>query len=496
MENYYAGNPLNRLSYLRSIPAFLASALESPKAKFVALDSLQPLCKNDKDGVRKLHLLRWKDVQDLVGPDASQVFKGVDGKKDEDVPEMAILGRPQQMQFGKETVGELSPAEKREYFLNQVRRMRLVVRVHGAEMLIQSDSLFDRALACPLVNHEKPALVFLGVDERSAPESAKSLPVSKPDDNSTLETHSPYGEPYWAIDVSTFKHLKKRIMLDHAGAKFMELRSGAQTMPNEEASIAAEARSLVDWNTRNRFCPACARPIRSVWAGWKRSCIPGEPASEGVEAEPACISRKGVHNFSYPRTDPVVIMAVLSPDRERILLGRQRSWPAKFYSCLAGFIESGESLEEAVRREVYEEAGIVIGEVGYHSSQPWPYPSSLMFGCWGIAESATAESDVRTDLDNELEDARFFTREQVLEVINSTKPMQLSREQVARLDGQEGEAGAGMAEAKEKAEKEGSFLMPPATAIANTLVTAWATGKLFNQHPSAGSGSGASPHKM
>lgn len=119
-----------------------------------------------------------------------------------------------------------------------------------------------------------------------------------------------------------------------------------------------------------QFCPACARPIRSVWAGWKRSCIPGEAGESGLDGTPTCLSRKGVHNFSYPRTDPVVIMAVLSPDNEKILLGRQRSWPARFYSCLAGFIESGESLEEAVRREVYEEAGIVIGEVGYHSSQP------------------------------------------------------------------------------------------------------------------------------
>lgn len=242
----------------------------------------------------------------------------------------------------------------------------------------------------------------------------------------------------------------------------MELRSGAQTMPNEEASIAAEARSLVDWNTRNRFCPACARPIRSVWAGWKRSCIPGEPSGEGADAEPACVSRKGVHNFSYPRTDPVVIMAVLSPDRERILLGRQRTWPARFYSCLAGFIESGESLEEAVRREVYEEAGIVIGEVGYHSSQPWPFPSSLMFGCWGIAESADAEKDVRVDLDNELEDARFFTREQVLKVINSTKPMQLSREQIAKIDGQGGPARDELDAAKRKADEQGAFMMPPA----------------------------------
>ncbi|GAA6014927.1 hypothetical protein JCM8202_004820 [Rhodotorula sphaerocarpa] len=448
-ENYYAGNPLNRLSYLRSSPSFLSSALASPKAVFLALDSLQPLCKVDQDGARRLHTLKWDDVKDYIGR-AEDVFRGVDGKKDDEVPQLAVLGR-EAARFGKAKVGELSPEQKREYFLNQ------------------------------------PALVFLGVDERSAPESAKSLPLSKPDENSTLESHSPHGEPFWAIDVSGFDDLKQKVATEHEGAKFMELRSGAQTMPNEEASIAAEARSLVDWNTRNRFCPACARPIRSVWAGWKRSCIPGELSGQGTTAEPVCVSRKGVHNFSYPRTDPVVIMAVLSPDRERILLGRQRSWPARFYSCLAGFVESGESLEEAVRREVYEEAGIVIGEVGYHSSQPWPFPASLMFGCWGIAESASAEQNVRVDLDNELEDARFFSREQVLQVINSTKPMQLSREQVAKLDGKEAQdKETGAEAAKRKADDEGSFLMPPATAIANTLVTAWATGKLFNQHPDAG----------
>ncbi|KAG0662969.1 NADH pyrophosphatase [Rhodotorula mucilaginosa] len=480
MQNYYAGSPLNRLSYLRSVPSFLASALESPKAKFIALDSLQPLCKDDKDGVRKLHYLKWKDVKDLVGPDPKHVFHGVDGKNEDDVPAMAVLGKPQQMQFRKAKVGELSAAEKRDYFLNQ------------------------------------PALVFLGVDERSAPESAKSLPVSKPDENSTLETHSPHGDPYWAIDVSTFKHLKKRIMLEHGGAKVSclgrppivaKLTNRTPPPPVYGATIgcADDAERGGFDRRRGEISHRLEHTesgelhfLKPVWAGWKRSCIPGEPASDGAEAEPACISRKGVHNFAYPRTDPVVIMAVLSPDRERILLGRQRTWPARFYSCLAGFIESGESLEEAVRREVYEEAGIVIGEVGYHSSQPWPFPSSLMFGCWGVAESATVDGDVRVDLDNELEDARFFTREQVLEVINSTKPMQLSREQVARLDGKEGAGGSeGVEEAKEKAKSEGSFLMPPATAIANTLVTAWATGKLFNQHPS-GSSSPAAPatHKM
>lgn len=246
-----------------------------------------------------------------------------------------------------------------------------------------------------------------------------------------------------------------------------------------------------------QFCPACARPIRSVWAGWKRSCIPGEAGESGLDGAPTCLSRKGVHNFSYPRTDPVVIMAVLSPDGEKILLGRQRSWPARFYSCLAGFIESGESLEEAVRREVYEEAGIVIGEVGYHSSQPCAFfrchcrvsiadsvpqvafpglahvwllghrqgrdghpggPRQRARGC--AFQSRSGALTLLTALPPT--DARFFTREQVLNVINSTKPMQLSREQVARLDGKEGVSGKDVDAAKAEARDEGSFLMPPA----------------------------------
>ncbi|GAA5957621.1 hypothetical protein JCM21900_000770 [Sporobolomyces salmonicolor] len=443
MQNYYAGNPLNRLSYLRSSQAFLTSALQSPKAKFVVLDALQPLSAppNPDDHTRQLHTLSWNEVAPYIGQ-AEKVFVGVDGKNEDDVVGLAVRGVEGQ-KLGKETVGELTADEKRHYFVNQ------------------------------------PALVFLGVDERSAPASAKSLPLSKPTDLSTLETHSPYGIPYWALDISAIADLKERLLKEEEGREFVELRAGMHSIPNEEASIGAEARSLVDWNTRNKFCPACARPQRSIWAGWKRTCIPSEPVGEGVEAPPACASKKGVHNYQYPRTDPVVIMAVLSPDKESILLGRQRTWPARFYSCLAGFIESGESLEEAVRREVYEEAGVVVGEVGYHSSQPWPYPSSLMFGCWGIAKEGQV---IRTDLDNELEDARFFTRAEVLEVLNSTKPVHLTREDVSRIEGKDGVLRSEDTRAKEEGEK-GLFRMPPATAIAHTLVDAWAKGTLF--HPSA-----------
>ncbi|GAA5899536.1 NAD(+) diphosphatase [Sporobolomyces salmoneus] len=434
MQNYYAGNPLNRLSYLRSSPAFLTSALRSPKAQFLVLDTLQPLCEKPTDGsTRKFVRLGWERVEQFIG-DPEKVFVGVDGKNDQEVSKLVVVGSE-----GNKIVGDLSPEEKRNYFLN------------------------------------KPTVVFLGVDERSAPESSKSLPLSKPTETSTLEQHSPYGVPYWALDVSKFTELKKQLLEEKEGREFVELRAEAQVIPNDEASIGAEARSLVDWNTRNKFCPGCSRPLRSVWAGWKRSCVPGEPAADGLEGEPACVSKKGVHNYSYPRTDPVVIMAILSPDRESILLGRQRTWPARFYSCLAGFIESGESFEEAVRREVYEEAGVEVDQVGYHSSQPWPYPSSLMLGAWGIAKEG---SQIRTDLDNELEDARFFTKQQVLDVIKADERTQLTREEVHRIEGKK--SSDQTEEDKKKIEEKGAFRMPPPTAIANTLVTAWANGTLFS----------------
>ena len=117
-------------------------------------------------------------------------------------------------------------------------------------------------------------------------------------------------------------------------------------------------------------------------------------------------------------TDPVVIVCVISPDGERVLLGRQAIWPKGMYSCLAGFVEPGESLEEAARREVKEESGIRLGHVMYHSSQPWPFPNSLMIGCH--AEALNEDANVTME-DKELEDARWFTKPQVLDALNGSK---------------------------------------------------------------------------
>ncbi len=170
-----------------------------------------------------------------------------------------------------------------------------------------------------------------------------------------------------------------------------------QGLVSREALAAlGEAKAMLDWHARNGFCARCGAPTRAVSAGWRRECD-------------AC---KAQH---FPRTDPVVIMLAL--DGERCLLGRQSRWPKGMYSCLAGFVEPGETIEEAVRREIHEESGIACGEVAYLASQPWPFPSSLMIGCFVRATSR----DIVVD-DVELEDARWFTRDDVTAMFDKRHP--------------------------------------------------------------------------
>ncbi len=148
----------------------------------------------------------------------------------------------------------------------------------------------------------------------------------------------------------------------------------------------AEAKALLHWHARHRFCSNCGAPTKVVDGGWRRDC-------------PAC---QGQH---FPRTDPVAIM--LAIDGERCLLGRSGRFASTMWSCLAGFIEPGESIEDAVRREILEEAGVHCGRVVYMASQPWPFPSSLMIGCH--AEAISTELKVDRE---ELEDARWFSRDE------------------------------------------------------------------------------------
>jgi NAD+ diphosphatase len=186
------------------------------------------------------------------------------------------------------------------------------------------------------------------------------------------------------------------------------LRDLAPMLSQAEGGMVAHAVGLLNWHRRHRFCANCGAPSEAREAGHVREC-------------PACGTQH------HPRTDPVVIMLVT--DGDRALLGRQAQWPAGRYSALAGFVEPGESLEEAVAREVREEAGVRVDDVRYRSSQPWPFPTSLMLGF--SARWAGGEPAVR---DAELEDVGWFTREAIV---------------------------------------DGDVLLPPPTAIARRLIDEW-----------------------
>jgi NAD+ diphosphatase len=192
------------------------------------------------------------------------------------------------------------------------------------------------------------------------------------------------------------------------------LREAATELPATQAALAAYAGSLLAWHRRHRFCANCGAATEPVDGGHERRC-------------PAC----GAHHF--PRTDPAVIVRVVD-DRDRLLLGRQASWPQGRFSVLAGFVEPGETLEEAVRREVLEESGVVVGEVAYVASQPWPFPSSLMIGFNAVATAGEPRPG-----DDELTEVRWFER----------------------------------AEVEAAAAGEGDVLLSPPYSIARRLIDAW-----------------------
>jgi NAD+ diphosphatase len=199
------------------------------------------------------------------------------------------------------------------------------------------------------------------------------------------------------------------------------LRPVLQLLDPEDAAFAVHAIGLAEWHAAVRHCPRCGAPLQSTEAGHVLVC-------------PGCGRQQ------FPRTDPAVIMLV-TDDEGRALLGRQPVWPAGRWSTLAGFVEPGETIEQAVRREVMEEAGVRVGEVRYFGSQPWPLPASLMLGFVGRAES----TEIRVD-DDEIEDARWFTREEVV-------------------------AGAA----------DGSLVLPGGISISRALVEHWFGGPLPGQ---------------
>jgi len=197
------------------------------------------------------------------------------------------------------------------------------------------------------------------------------------------------GRAYFALDAGGVPNA------DAHPAATADVRSLAATIPGPEAAILAQARSLVDWHARHGFCAQCGTPSTISSGGWGRQC-------------PQCRAHH------YPRVDPVVIM--LAVRGERCLLGRGRRRVGSRYSCLAGFMEPGETIEEAVRREVLEESGICVGRVRYLASQPWPFPSTLMMGL--LAEALSEEIQIDPE---ELAEARWFERGEVRAMVERSR---------------------------------------------------------------------------
>lgn len=179
-------------------------------------------------------------------------------------------------------------------------------------------------------------------------------------------------------------------------AAFFDLRMGMTALSALDAECLAIAKGLMNWHQSHGFCAACGQKSDISHAGWQRLC-------------PSC------GRAHFPRTDPVVIMLVVS--QNHLLLGRSAQWPEGMYSLLAGFIEPGEVIEAAVRREVFEESGIRIGKVRYLASQPWVFPASLMIGCIAEAQSTEIKIDPL-----ELEDAQWVTREDLVAIKGGTHP--------------------------------------------------------------------------
>ena len=247
----------------------------------------------------------------------------------------------------------------------------------------------------PVFKDAAEELVFLGLDEagaRFARDVSKWEPEEIPDTMGAFFDQSFQSHP----DLPP-THV------------FGELRGVMTQLSARDAELVISAKAVLNWHVSHRFCSKCGANSRAAMAGWQRDCD-------------AC----GTHHF--PRTDPVVIMLITHGNK--VLVGRSPGWPEGMYSLLAGFIEPGETLEAAVRREVLEESNIVVGDVSYLASQPWPFPSSLMFGCAGTAISEEITVDPV-----ELEDAIWVTREEMMDVFlgNSEKIKQPRKGAIAHF---------------------------------------------------------------
>ncbi|MCV2874707.1 NAD(+) diphosphatase [Rhodobacteraceae bacterium XHP0102] len=303
---------------------------------------------------------------------------------------MPLLQTAPAVTFGGSHLDRAAQLRDDQAALAEIAVVQIIVFWRG-KVLCHRDAQTGAARLCFLERNAKlldhcavGSQMFLGLSEVGAGYFARELrdwTPELPDD----------------VTLNAFSDQSEQVHPDAPeGAVFLELRSIMMTLSPREAEVAATARALLNWHGTHGFCARCGSASDIVQAGWQRKC-------------PRC----GASHF--PRTDPVVIMLVTYHDR--VLLGRSHGWPAGMYSALAGFVEPGETIEAAVRREVLEEVGITTARVAYIADQPWPYPNSLMFGC--VAEATSTQITLDP---NELDDARWLTRQEAMDVFCGSHP--------------------------------------------------------------------------
>lgn len=332
--------------------------------------------------------------------------------------------------FNRSDLNRLNTERRSETFVqsNVTPLSRFIVFSHTLQVLTYLDPSARLALLPPehippfQTDSVDPPLLVLGRDDADVPHLAVRLPNG-------------FNPSAW---LST---LPREI----GTPKFLHLRSASRTLDATHAAMAAHARALFEFHTRHAFCGICGAPTIPEQGGSRRRCernVSGDPTLSGE----ASSERMGCLGMWFPRSDPVVIMLVVDQTGGRVLLGRQKRFAGGLFSCLAGFMEHGEGVDDAVRREVVEESGVRIGRVRFFGSQAWPFPYSLMLGC--IAQAA---ADQITVDEHELEDAQWFSRDDVKAMVERAK------------DVATGGQGAG-------------YIVPPPTSIAGQMLAAYAAG--------------------
>lgn len=276
----------------------------------------------------------------------------------------------------------------------------------------------------------QPLILFLGLDESVIGADALVYKQAR-------------GKPYFAVEYTTLASATNTNNSNSDSVPPFLAGASFNTPPImlklsvSESGLYAQARMYLDWVLRNPFCAGCGARTRAIHGGTKLWCTRSN-----------CATRTTLSNLAFPRTDVSVIAAVLNERGDKLLLGRNKNWPPGFYSCLAGFLEPGESVEDGVRREVWEEAGLDIGEgrVVVYSTQPWPYPANIMVGC--IAQLPSGEhGEQKIDLGNdpELSEAKWFSFAEV---------------------------GAALDHAAGRSTEASKLLVPPPEAVAHALLKA------------------------